>query len=94
MATAGSFIELYPDFVDELNGLLIPEAKIVQPSPKSLTTEARIYALMRLGVTDNQEIATLLFYSTQTIYNYKSAMRARAINRNTFDEDINRLCHV
>ena len=89
-----SFIELYPDFVDELNGLLIPEAKIVQPSPKSLTTEARIYALMRLGVTDNQEIATLLFYSTQTIYNYKSAMRARAINRNTFDEDINRLCHV
>lgn len=89
-----SFIELYPDFVDELNGLLIPEARIVQPSPKSLTTEARIYALMRLGVTDNQEIATLLFYSTQTIYNYKSAMRARAINRNTFDEDINRLCHV
>lgn len=89
-----SFIELYPDFVDELNGLLIPEARIVQPSPKSLTTEARIYALMRLGVTDNQEIATLLFYSTQTIYNYKSAMKARAINRNTFDEDINRLCHV
>ena len=89
-----SFIELYPDFVDELNGLLIPEARIVQPSPKSLSTEARIYALMRLGVTDNQEIATLLFYSTQTIYNYKSAMRARAINRNTFDEDINRLCHV
>ena len=89
-----SFIELYPDFVDELNGLLIPEARIVQPSPKSLTTEARIYALMRLGVTDNQEIATLMFFSTQTIYNYKSAMRARAINRNTFDEDINRLCHV
>lgn len=89
-----AFIELYPGFVDELNALLMPEAQIEQPSPNSLTTEARIYALMRLGVTDSQEIATLLFYSTQTIYNYKSAMRTRAINRDTFDEDISRLCHI
>lgn len=89
-----AFIELYPGFVDELNALLLPEAKIELPSPNSLTTEARIYALMRLGVTDSQEIATLLFYSTQTIYNYKSAMRTRAINRDTFDDDIRRLCHV
>lgn len=89
-----AFIELYPGFVDELNALLMPEAKIELPSPNSLTTEARIYALIRLGVTDSQEIATLLFYSTQTIYNYKSAMRTRAINRDTFDEDISRLCHI
>ena len=89
-----AFIELYPGFVDELNHLLLPDAKIELPSPNSLTTEVRIFALMRLGVTDSQEIATLLFYSTQTIYNYKSAMRTRAINRETFDEDINRLCHV
>ena len=89
-----AFIELYPGFVEELNHLLLPDAKIELPSPNSLTTEVRIFALMRLGVTDSQEIATLLFYSTQTIYNYKSAMRTRAINRETFDEDINRLCHV
>ena len=89
-----AFIELYPGFVDELNHLLLPDAKIELPSPNSLTTEVRIFALMRLGVTDSQEIATLLFYSTQTIYNYKSAIRTRAINRETFDEDINRLCHV
>ena len=89
-----AFTELYPGFVDELNSLLLPEGRIAQPSPNTLTTEARIYALMRLGVTESQEIATLLFYSTQTIYNYKSAMRARAVNRDTFDEDINRLCHV
>ncbi len=89
-----AFIELYPGFVEELNSLLLPDAQIELPSPNSLTTEVRIFALMRLGVTDSQEIATLLFYSTQTIYNYKSAMRTRAINRETFDEDINRLCHV
>ena len=89
-----AFIELYPDFVTELNNLLLPEWRIKQSTPNSLTTETRIYALMRLGVTDSQEIATLLFYSTQTIYNYKSAMRARAINRDMFDDDINRLCNV
>lgn len=89
-----AFIELYPGFVEELNSLLLPNAQIELPSTNCLTTEVRIFALMRLGVTDSQEIATLLFYSTQTIYNYKSAMRTRAINRETFDEDINRLCHV
>ena len=87
------FMELYPNFVQELNTLLKPEHHIVLPSPTELTTEVRIYALMRLGVTDSQEIATLLYYSTQTIYNYKSGMRAKAINRETFESDINRLCH-
>lgn len=89
-----AFMELYPDFVNQLNNLLVDEARIELPSDHSLTTEVRIYALMRLGVTDSQEIATLLFYSTQTIYNYKSAMRARAKNRDTFESDINRLCHI
>lgn len=58
------------------------------------TTELRIFALMRLGVTSSQEIATLLFYSTQTIYNYKSGMKARAKLRDTFEADVYRLCHV
>lgn len=89
-----AFMELYPNFVQELNTLLKPEHRIVLPSPTELTTEVRIYALMRLGVTDSQEIATLLYYSTQTIYNYKSGMRAKAINRETFESDINRLCHI
>lgn len=89
-----AFMELYPNFVEELNTLLKPEHRIVLPSPNELTTEVRIYALMRLGVTDSQEIATLLYYSTQTIYNYKSGMRAKALNRETFESDINRLCHI
>lgn len=89
-----AFMELYPDFVDQLNDLLTDENRLVMPSSHELTTEVRIYALMRLGVTDSQEIATLLFYSTQTIYNYKSTMRARAKNRDTFERDINQLCHI
>ena len=89
-----AFLELYPDFVAQLNELLQPECKLEMPSDHELTTEIRIYALMRLGVTDSQEIATLLFYSTQTIYNYKSGMRAKAKNRETFEAEINRLCHI
>ena len=89
-----AFMELYPSFVTELNKLLLPESQLEVPTTHTLTTEIRIYALMRLGVTDSQEIATLLHYSTQTIYNYKSGMRAKAINRDTFESDVNRLCHI
>lgn len=89
-----AFMELYPGFVTELNKLLLPECQLELPTTHTLTTEIRIYALMRLGVTDSQEIATLLYYSTQTIYNYKSGMRAKAKNRETFESDINRLCHI
>lgn len=89
-----AFMELYPGFVTELNKLLLPECQLEIPTTHDLTTEIRIFALMRLGVTDSQEIATLLHYSTQTIYNYKSGMRAKAINRDSFESDINQLCHI
>ena len=89
-----AFMELYPGFVTELNKLLLPECQMEVPTTHDLTTEIRIFALMRLGVTDSQEIATLLHYSTQTIYNYKSGMRAKAINRDSFESDINQLCHI
>ena len=89
-----AFMDLYPNFVDEFNQLLLPKKQIVLPAPNSLTKELRIYALMRLGITDGQELATLLFYSTQTIYNYKTAIRKRAKDLTTFDAAINRLCNV
>ena len=89
-----AFIDLYPNFVEEFNQLMLPEKQIVLPAPNSLTKELRIYALMRLGITDGQELATLLFYSTQTIYNYKTAIRKRAKDLTTFDAAINQLCNV
>ena len=89
-----AFMDLYPNFVDEFNQLLLPEKQIVLPASNSLTKELRIYALMRLGITDGQELATLLFYSTQTIYNYKTSIRKRAKDLTTFDAAINQLCNV
>jgi len=66
----------------------------VQLFEYTLTTELRIYALIRLGVKESAEIANLLFYSPQTIYNYRSAIKNRAINKDTFDEDIQKLCTI
>ncbi len=86
--------ELYPDFIEQLNNLL-QEQHIRPPKDKgSLTTELRIQALIRLGIKDSSEIATLLFYSPQTIYNYRSAMKSKAKNRETFEQDVAQLCTV
>jgi DNA-binding CsgD family transcriptional regulator len=59
-----------------------------------LNTELRIYALIRLGVKDSSTIATLLFYSPQTIYNYRSAVKNRAKDKERFEEDVMELCRV
>ena len=60
----------------------------------ALTTELRIYALIRLGIKESSEIADLLFYSPQTIYNYRSAVKNRAINKDSFEADIAKICMV
>ena len=89
-----AFLDLYPTFVTELNTLLLPESQIAIKQPNTLTPELRIYALIRLGVKESSEIADLLFFSPQTIYNYRSAVRSRAIRKDTFDEDVQKLCAV
>ena len=74
--------------------LLTTEQQIAVKQGDALTTELRIYALIRLGVKESAEIADLLFYSPQTIYNYRSSLKNRAINKETFDEDVQKLCSV
>ncbi len=72
------FLSIYPDFVSDFNQLLRPEEQITVP-PGTLNTELRIYALVRLGVSDSVKIAALLHCSTQTVYNYRLRMRNKAI---------------
>ena len=83
-----AFLELYPTFVLEFNKLLLPEAQIQLKSPTTLTTELRTFALMRLGVKSTTDIAALLFLSPQTIYNCRSVIRNKAINKDTFEQDV------
>lgn len=89
-----AFLDLYPDFTEELNSLLLPEGQIQNKSTDELTTEQRIMALIRLGVKESAEIADLLFYSPQTIYNYRSVLKGKAINKDTFEEEVMKLCRI
>ncbi len=59
-----------------------------------MTTEQRIYALIRLGVQESSEIASLLFYSPQTIYNYRSTVKNKAKNKESFEDDVQNLCTI
>ena len=83
-----TFLALYPDFVDQFNALLHEDARIVPP-PGRLTTELRIFALIRLGVDDSKKIATMLDYSVSTIYNYKVSVKNAALgDRDKFEERV------
>lgn len=73
------FTNLYPTFVDEVNQLLREDSQIELRSGEKLNTELRIFAMMRLGITDLAKIANLLRYSMSTIYNYRSKIRGGAI---------------
>lgn len=87
-----AFLALYPQFVQQFNLLLRPEEQVQLRKGELLNTELRIFALVRLGITDSAKISTLLFYSAQTIYNYRSMVKKRALNPETFEQDVSRLC--
>lgn len=89
-----AFLTLYPTFVEEFNGLLRADAKIRPKEEGTLTNDMRVYALIRLGVKESSEISNLLFYSPRTVYNYRSQMKNRAIIRDTFEDDVRKLCTV
>ncbi|KAF2507144.1 hypothetical protein EYY60_21800 [Flavobacterium zhairuonense] len=81
------FLNLYPTFVKDFNALLISEEQIVLKQGELLNTELRIFALIRLGITDSVKIAAFLRYSLSTIYNYRTRARNKAaVSRNDFEE--------
>ena len=88
------FLSLYPSFVNELNSLLIPEAQIELKEDNELTPSLRVAALVRLGVTESPKIAGILSYSLQTIYNYRSTLKNSAIDKEHFEENLQKVCSV
>ena len=85
-----SITDLFPHFADEVNKLLKPNQLYTydQNSANKLSTELRILALLRLGVADNKQIASFFRITLQSVYNYRSKARGRAVNEDTFDDDI------
>lgn len=88
------FLSLYPSFIKELNTLLTPEAQVELKENNELTPSLRVAALIRLGITESSMIAGILSYSPQTIYNYRSALKNGAIDKDSFEENLQRLCAV
>ena len=88
------FLSLYPSFITELNTLLVSEAQIQLQNEDELTPSLRVAALIRLGITESAKIAGILSYSPQTIYNYRSALKNNAIDKNRFEENLQKLCLV
>lgn len=84
-----TFLSLFPTFVEEFNELLLPGETIIPKKEGTLNAELRIYALIRLGITDSDKIAKFLRYSLTTIYNYRTKVRNKAKgDRNTLDADV------
>lgn len=84
-----TFLNLFPTFVEDLNRLLEPGEEIIPKRQGSLNTELRIYALLRLGISDSIKIARFLGYSVSTIYNYRTKVRNKAIgDRNLLEEEV------
>lgn len=83
-----AFLNIFPNFVDEVNKLLQEGGKIEVKQGKRLTTESRVLALIRIGITDNQNIANILRASLTTIYTYRSKLKARALDKDSFETQV------
>lgn len=77
-----AFLSIFPHFIDDYNKLLTEEGRIVltgrQHEQKTLTSELRVFALIRLGFSDSATIARMLRYSVNTIYNIRSKAKNKA----------------
>jgi len=88
-----AFLAIYPDFIKEFNALLREEERYAEK--EALNQELRIFALIRLGITDSEKIAAFLHYSLRTIYNYRSKVRSKAIKTDEdFEERVKRIGRI
>ena len=86
------FLHLFPNFIDGFNALLQPEMRIHPKEENRLTTDIRIFALIRLGFEDSSKIAEFLHYSVNTIYNYRARIKNGALgNREQFEKQVKTL---
>ena len=86
------FLRIFPQFVPRFNALFKEEDQIKLKENELLNIDLRIFALIRLGITDNEKIAQILEYSVNTIYAYKTRIKNRSIVPN--DEFESRILEI
>lgn len=89
-----AFLHIYPTFVDEVNALMRPDARIELKEGEMLNTDLRILAFMRLGVEESTRIAQVLNYSVHTIYAYRNRLKNRALDRDNFERNVMMIGHI
>lgn len=82
-----AILNIYPNYVSGLNALLKPGEKIEVPGV-GLNTELRVFALIKIGISDSEKIAKFLRCSLSTVYTYRSKMKKRAIDPDNFENDL------
>ena len=84
-----TFLQLLPTFVEDFNALLADDEQISLKAGERMNTELRIFALIRLGITDSVKIAQFLRYSVTTIYNYRTKVRNKAAgDRDLLEQEV------
>lgn len=77
-----AFLSIFPNFIEEYNKLMSEECTFLaldkNRSNMTLTSELRVFALIRLGFNDSATIAQMLRYSINTIYNIRSKAKNKA----------------
>ena len=87
-----AFLNIFPDFVDKVQDLLIDNYVFRTKPGEKLNTDLRVLCCIRLGITDSTQIASFLRYSLSTIYNSRTRMRNLAKgNRDKFEERVENL---
>ena len=86
-----SFLDIFPQFIEQVNALLQPESRFAPRPDASLTTELRILAAIRLGITDSGHIASLLNCASATVYTYRTKLRNAALDRDNFEQQVSRI---
>ena len=86
-----SFLHIYPNFIESFNDLLKEDGKINIKQEEALTVELRIFALIRLGISNSAQISKILRYSVNTIYNYRVKVRNNAIDRESFEDMVKKI---
>lgn len=83
-----AFLTIFPRFVEEFNLLLREDQRFNLKDSDSLNSELRIFALIRLGIKDSSKIAEFMNYTAVTVYTYRTKVKSKAINKDTFDQDV------
>ena len=74
-----TFLGIFPDFVDKVNAHMQEEYRLVMPKPEVLSTELRILALIKMGISKRQKIAKILNMSVTTVYSYHCNLQKHSL---------------